>query len=83
MKFFGLAIFFLFCLFTYLFFVNSSSTRGYFLKQENQKLNTVSFQYEILNTKILDLKQKNRESIHGMDFNREVVDIRAEVVKIP
>jgi len=53
------------------------------LKQENQKLNTVSFQYEILNTKILDLKQKNWDSVHGMDFNREVVDIRAEVVKIP
>lgn len=82
-KVFGLAGVFLFCLIAYLLFVNSSSTRGYFLRQETQRLNAVSFQYEILNTRILDLKQKNRDSIHGMDFNREVVDIRAEVVKIP
>lgn len=82
-KVFGLAGVLLFCILAYLFFVNSSSTRGYFLKQETQKLNTMSFQYEILNTRILDMKQKNRDSIHGMDFNREVVDIRAEVVKVP
>lgn len=82
-KFLGLAGLLVFCVFIYLFFVNSSSTRGYFLRQETQKLNAVTFQYEILNTKILDYKQKNRDSVHGLDFNREVVDIRAEVVKIP
>lgn len=82
-KFFGLAGVLIFCLFAYLVFVNSSSTRGYFLRQETQKLSAVSFQYEILNTQILDLRQKNWDSIHGMDFNREIVDIRAEVVKVP
>jgi len=68
---------------TYLLYVNRSSTRGYFLRQENQKLSTISFNFEILKTKLLDYKQINRESIQSTNSKREVVDVRAEVVKLP
>ena len=69
--------------FVYLYFVNLASTRWYFLRQENQKLNTISFQFEILKTKMLDYKQQNREAINSMSFKRDVVDVHAEIVKIP
>lgn len=69
--------------FLYLYYVNLSSTRGYFLRQENQKLSTISFNFEILKTKLLDYKQINRETIQGTNGKREVVDVRAEVVKLP
>jgi len=67
----------------YLYYVNRSSTRGYFLRQENQKLSTISFNYEILKTKLLDYRQANRETIQGANGKREVIDVRAEVVKLP
>jgi hypothetical protein len=44
----------------YLRYVSLSSTRGYFLRQENQNLNNVSFKYEILKTQLLEQKLKNR-----------------------
>ena len=71
------------CLFGYLYLVNMSSTRGYFLRQENQKLSAISFQAEIINTKMLDYKQQNRDAINGSNFQREIVDVNPEVVKIP
>lgn len=67
----------------YLYYVNLSSTRGYFLRQENQKLSTISFNFEILKTKLLDYKQLNRDTIQGTNGKRDVVDVRAEVVKLP
>ena len=77
-------VFFL-CLFVlmYLLFINKASTRGYFLKKENQKLETISFQFEILKTKMLDYKQQNWESIASSTIKRDVVDVTAEVVKVP
>ncbi|PJA48013.1 MAG: hypothetical protein CO170_04005 [candidate division SR1 bacterium CG_4_9_14_3_um_filter_40_9] len=67
----------------YLLYVNRSSTRGYFLRQENQKLSTIQFDFEILKTTLLDYKHMNRETIQGTDGRRKVVDVRAEVVKLP
>ena len=71
------------CGFLYLYFVNLSSTRGYFLKQANQEMVAIDFQYEILKTKLLDYKQQNRNSIQSASFRRDVVDVSAEIVKIP
>jgi hypothetical protein len=71
------------CGFCYLYFINLSSTRGYFLRKENQKLSAISFQFEILKTKMLDYKQQNRDAIHSSAFKRDVVDVNAEVVKVP
>ncbi|MFA5747865.1 MAG: hypothetical protein WC872_02005 [Candidatus Absconditabacterales bacterium] len=71
------------CLFVYVYFVNQSSTSGYFLRKENQKLSIVNFQFDILKTKLLAYKQQNRESIYNTDYKREVIDVQAEVVKIP
>ena len=71
--------------FVYLYYVNLSSTRGRYLRQENQKLNTIQFNFEILKTKLLDYKQTNWDSINENENNnqKKVVSIKAEVVKIP
>lgn len=79
----ALAAVLIFASLTYLLYVNRSSTRGYFLRQENQKLNTIQFDFEILKTTLLDYKQMNRETIKGTNQERVVVDVRAEVVKLP
>lgn len=71
------------CVFCYLYFINMASTRGYFLRQENLKLSAISFQSEIIKTKMLDYKQQNRDAINGSNFKREIVNINPEVVKIP
>jgi len=76
-------VFLLVCGFFYLYFVNLSSTRGYFLKQANQNMTTITFQYEILKTKLLAYKQQNWDAVQSTDFKRDVVDVSAEVVKIP
>jgi len=79
----GALVFLVLCGFIYLYFVNMSSTRWYFLKQANQEIVTINFQYEILKTKLLDYKQQNRNSIQSSSFKRDVVDVSAEIVKIP
>ena len=71
------------CLFGYLYLVNMSSTRGYFLRQENQKLSAISFQFEILKTKLLDYKQHNRDAVQASPLRRDVVDVTAQVVQVP
>ena len=60
-----------------------SSTRGYFLKQAQQETTAITFKYEILKTKLLDYKQLNWNSIEATNFKRDVVDVSAEIVKIP
>jgi len=79
----SLVFFLAICAFFYLYFVNLSSTRGYFLKQANQNMTAITFQYEILKTKLLDYKQQNRNAVASSSFKRDVVDVSAEIVKIP
>lgn len=67
----------------YLYYINRSSTEGYFLRQENNKLNTISFNFEVLKIKLLDYKQKNRDSIQSSSNKREVINVKVEVVKLP
>jgi len=78
-----LSLFLLVCGFFYLYFVNLSSTRGYFLKQANQDMVAITFKYEILKTKLLDYKQQNWDAIQSTSFKRDVVDVSAEIVQIP
>lgn len=79
----ALGIFLLICAFFYLYFVNLSSTRGYFLKQANQNITAITFKYEILKTDLLAYKQENRNAVASSSFKRDVVDVSAEIVKIP
>ncbi|MCX6824570.1 MAG: hypothetical protein NT085_05645 [candidate division SR1 bacterium] len=79
----ALFFFLLICGFFYLYFVNLSSTRGYFLKQASQNMTTITFKFEILKTKLLDYKQQNWNAISSSSFKRDVVDVSAEIVKIP
>jgi hypothetical protein len=72
-----------FCVLSYLYLVNMSSTRGYFLRLENQKLSSISFQFEILKTKMLEYKQYNWDTVQSSSLRRDVVDVSAEVVKLP
>lgn len=78
-----LSLVFLSSIFTYLYYVNLSSTSWYFLRQENQKLNKISFEYEVIKTKLLEIKQQDRESIQSTRNKREVVNIKAQIVNIP
>ena len=79
----GAWLFLLICGFFFLYYVNLSSTRGYFLKQENQEMTAINFQYEILKTRLIDYKQQNRNTVQSSSFKRDVVDVSAEIVKIP
>lgn len=45
--------------FVYLFYVNLSSTRGYFLRQAMQERSSVAFEYEIIKTQLLKVEQDN------------------------
>jgi len=82
-KVWALSFFLLMCVFFYLYFVNLASTRGYFLKQANQNIVAITFKYEILKTTLLDYKQQNWNAVSSTSFKRDVVDVSAEIVKIP
>lgn len=71
------------CWLFYLYYVSLSSTRWYFLKQANQEMTSINFQYEILKTQFLEYKQLNRNTVQSSSFKRDVVDVSAEIVKIP
>ncbi len=79
----ALLVFLFVCGFFYLYFVNLSSTRWYFLKQASQEMTAITFKYEILKTKLLDYKQQNRDAVQSTSFKRDVVNVSAEIVKIP
>ena len=64
----------------YLRYVSLASTRGYFLRQENQKLNAVSFQYEILKTQLLEQKLKNRSVLDGDIKQREMIVLPIDII---
>ena len=64
----------------YLRYVSLSSTRGYFLRQENQNLNNVSFKYEILKTQLLEQKLKNRWVLDGDASERQIVVVPIDLV---
>ncbi|MEI6425737.1 MAG: hypothetical protein WCO66_00110 [Candidatus Absconditabacteria bacterium] len=64
----------------YLRYVSLSSTRGYFLRQENQNLNNVSFKYEILKTQLLEQKLKNRGVLNGDASEREMIVVPIDPV---
>jgi len=64
----------------YLRYVSLSSTRGYFLRQENQNLSNVSFKYEILKTQLLEQKLRNRGVLDGDASQREMIVVPVDVV---
>ncbi len=67
----------------YLRFVSLASTEWYFLRQANNDLNETSFSYEIVKTEILDQTQKNWEQMYWNNQNKNIIDIRPEIVRVP
>ena len=64
----------------YLYFVNKSSTQWYFLRQATNDLNAIKFQHEIVKTKVLTHKQRNRQQMHdSFGTNDRVVNIHATI----
>lgn len=53
----------LFCVLTFLIFVNRSSTQWYFLRSARTKYNNTIFNNEIIKTDILDLKKINWDKL--------------------
>lgn len=74
------------CGITYILIINKASTEGYSLKQVNSTLSKTDFQYRIVKTNILDLKQQNWEKITSsntywqsmslLDSNIETVEMK-------
>lgn len=81
----SLLIFFvLFAGFIYLYYVNIASTTWYFLRQENQKLSTLSFKNDILVTDVLKYQKYNRDELHEANNNIDRIEIiKAQVVQVP
>lgn len=75
-----LVLVFLIAAIFYLRYVSLSSTRGYFLRQENQNLSNVSFKYEILKTQLLEQKLKNRGVLNGDASQREIIIVPIDPV---
>jgi hypothetical protein len=69
--------------FFYLRYISLASTEGYFLRQANNELNSISFKYEIVKTELLDQTQINWSQMYGDNQNKNIVDIRPEIVSIP
>jgi hypothetical protein len=53
------------------------------LRQANNELNSTSFKYEIVKTELLEQTQSNRSQMYGDNQNKNIVDIRPEIVSIP
>ncbi|MCF7835092.1 hypothetical protein K9M48_03485 [Candidatus Gracilibacteria bacterium] len=67
----------------YLYFVNKSSTQGYFLRQANNDLNTIKFRYEIVKTTVLNHKQLNRQEMHDNFGSKDrVIDVSPKIVDL-
>ena len=76
----GLLLVFLLSGIFYLRYVSLASTRGYFLRQENQNLSNVSFKYEILKTQLLEQNLRNRGVLDGDASQREMIVVPVDVV---
>lgn len=57
----------LLCIWTHLIYVNQTSTKWYDVRQSRNILKSVSFDYEIEKTKILDLKKINWDKLQEND----------------
>lgn len=79
-----LVFFILFAGFIYLYYINLASTRWYFLRQENQKLSTLSFKNDILTTNVLKYQKYNRDELHEANNNIDRIEIiQAQIVQVP
>ncbi|NOZ44997.1 MAG: hypothetical protein GXP45_07830 [bacterium] len=79
----ALSLALVFVIVIYLYYVTLASTRGYFLRQAQQKNKQIQFQYEIVKTDLLNDKQSNWGKLHSSNYNSQVVKIPIEVVYVP
>ncbi len=68
----------------YGFLVNSSSTKGYFLREEMNQLEDIKFDYNILNLKIIKKEKEKRDSIEFRNFVEiQNIEIKHNIVYLP
>ncbi len=68
----------------YGFLVNSSSTKGYFLREEMNQLEDIKFDYNILNLKIIKKEKEKRDSIEFRNFVEiQNIKIKHNIVYLP
>ncbi len=68
----------------YWFLVNSSSTKGYFLREEMNQLEDIKFDYNILNLKIIKKEKEKRDSIEFKNFVEiQNIKIKHNIVYLP
>ena len=74
----------LFSIGLYGFLVNSSSTKGYFLREEMNQLEDIKFDYNILNLKIIKKEKQKRDSIEFKNFvDIQNIKIKHNIVYLP
>jgi len=74
----------LFSIWLYGFLVNSSSTKGYFLREEMNQLEDIKFDYNILNLKIIRKEKQKRDSIEFKNFVEiQNIKINHNIVYLP
>lgn len=79
-----IVIFFLFgSLFLYFRFISLASTEGYFLRQADNQLDSISFQYDILQTDILNKTQENRVNMHNGWSSIDIIEVNTQIVYVP
>lgn len=71
------------CFILNIIYINLSSTRGYFLRQANQRYNSATFDYEITKNQLMKVRQINRETTKNLEEIYNTTEIKSENLIIP
>ena len=74
----------LFAIGLYGYVINSSSTKGYFLRKEIRELEEINFDYNILNLKIIKEEKQKRDELQLKNFiQTQEIEIKHNIVYLP
>ncbi len=76
-------LFILISFFVYFRYISLASTEWYFLRQANNNLDAVSFQYDILQADILGKTQHNWENMHDGWARIDIIEVNTQIVYVP
>lgn len=62
-----LSIWIFVCIIFFLIYVNKASTEWYFLREANQTFEQISFNYDVIKTKVLELQKQNWDKLNSSE----------------
>lgn len=74
---------FIFSIFSHLYFVNTSSTRGWYFRQEMKTLDKVQFDYNIIALDIAKSEKQLRQNMTIENQKNPSVEINNTIVSLP